>query len=184
MTSTERGQWDLYHQRISSALPLNPKALCDADPMHTDLDHPSWKSEFMEWTLGDLRKSWKADERVWVDLSIAPDDLYLRHIHPHTLHLDTCLVHSTLLQVNFFIPSSLVAINKSAALPSSPPLAPSSTASTQFTSYTAGVTSKSSSNGSPSCFTTFMRNHQRAWIPLPSCKPSALLQRLFHMEGT
>ena len=42
--------------------------------MPTDTSMPAWKDEFLAWTLRDLRKSWRAGERAWVNLHIA---LYL-----------------------------------------------------------------------------------------------------------
>ena len=51
-----------------------PKAVYQLDPMPTDTSMPAWKDEFLAWTLRDLRKSWRAGERAWVNLHIA---LYL-----------------------------------------------------------------------------------------------------------
>ena len=53
---------------------LYPKAVYQLDPMPTDTSMPAWKDEFLAWTLRDLRKSWRAGERAWVNLHIA---LYL-----------------------------------------------------------------------------------------------------------
>ena len=53
---------------------LYPKAVYQLDPMPTDTCMPEWKDEFLAWTLRDLRKSWRAGERAWVNLHIA---LYL-----------------------------------------------------------------------------------------------------------
>ena len=53
---------------------VSPKPVYQLDPMPVDTSMPSWKDEFLSWTLRDMRKSWRAGERAWVNLHIA---LYL-----------------------------------------------------------------------------------------------------------
>ena len=53
---------------------MSPKPVYQLDPMPVDISMPSWKDEFLSWTLRDMRKSWRAGERAWVNLHIA---LYL-----------------------------------------------------------------------------------------------------------
>ena len=48
---------------------MSPKPVYQLDP-----NDPSWKDDFLAWTLRDTRKSWCAGERTWVNLHIA---LYL-----------------------------------------------------------------------------------------------------------
>ena len=50
---------------------VHPQPMYDSDPMPTDVSDPSWKHDLLEWTLRDMRKSWRAGERAWVNLHIA-----------------------------------------------------------------------------------------------------------------
>ena len=53
---------------------VHPQPVYNLDPMPSDLSAPFWKDDFLAWTLRDLKKSWRAGERAWVNLHIA---LYL-----------------------------------------------------------------------------------------------------------
>ena len=50
---------------------VSPKPVYQLDPMPVDLNDPAWKADFLAWTLRDMRKSWRAGERAWVNLHIA-----------------------------------------------------------------------------------------------------------------
>ena len=53
---------------------VSPQPVYQLDPMPVDLNDAAWKDDFLAWTLREMRKSWRAGERAWVNLHIA---LYL-----------------------------------------------------------------------------------------------------------